>query len=802
MSRMLSALAAGVLLTLPALASADSAACTKAIGRETGKYLKSRLKTITKCNDRRSAGKLPANTICRPQCDAASAEPGTPCRTNADCPGGTCLAVSDTSTSTKLGKAAMKASMKITSGCAGVVPLPPVGPACDGSAGTPAALATCITDAQQDPDVQLINADTLARTVYSEAAKCDLTVMPTPKCSAGRVGITCATDADCRTAPIADAALQKCQAGIGKEVGKYAAARYKSLQKCNEKLAKGAIAGPCPDASTVAAIEKKRAKLDLGIRKKCTEAQVAATTEPKLYLGFPCEQFLNVTFKRDGMTNNNAFPVLDRLINCLTDTTAAMSDRMLGIGYPGVESSAFTSGVAAGDATDTAAIFWTRLPDSSMGAFLDVSTDSTFTSGVQTIAVPAPALGDDGTVKVEVTLLTPYTNYYYRFRQGGDTSPTGRVKTTPAPATTQSFRVGWTGDANAFFRPYTVLDPIRLADTDAWFFIGDTIYGDDPRSGTGVAVGTDDYYTKYKENRADRPLRQMMESTGTYVMWDDHEVRNDFSGAVAAFATKKANGNYAFRKYNPIREDMGDPTQLYRSFKFGTLAEFFIIDLRSYRSAKYTCCNNGAESGFVLTDDDTTCTTSGDLALPDAACTTALNTPGRTVLGATQLAWLENGLLNSTATFKFIMNGPPITNLFFQPYDFWIGYPEERDALLGFILDPNGDMDQSDRIQNVVWLSTDLHGIVISHDRVSIGLSQPVPEVVGGAIGMDPIFRELPASLSGLLTALPGLLTQITQFDIDRFNAAVVTVTDTPAPTATIEFYDRSNTVIQTVSFP
>jgi len=67
---------------------------------------------------------------------------------------------------------------------------------------------------------------------------------------------------------------------------------------------------------------------------------------------------------------------------------------------------------------------------------------------------------------------------------------------------------------------------------------------------------------------------------------------------------------------------------------------------------------------------------------------------------------------------------------------------------------------------------------------------------------MDPIFRELPPSLSGLVATLPGLLTQITQFDIDRFNAAVVSVTDTPTPKATVDFYDRSNTVIQSVSFP
>ncbi len=774
MFRGLSSLVIALLLAAPSLARADAAGCTKAIGKESGKLLGTRWKTIAKCEDGRAKGKLPPATVCRPQCDAASAEPGMPCRTGADCPGGTCLAVTDGATSAKLDKATTKIATKLDKACAGVSPLPPIGPACDDSAASPAALADCIAAPVQDADSVVLNADTLAFTVYEDVG----------------------------TAPAGDADLQKCQAGLGKAVGKYAVARHKQLLKCNEKLAKGALSGPCPDAAAVAAVEKQRAKLDLGIRKKCTEAQVSATVAPKLAFGPPCEQFLYVTFKRDTpVTNNNTVPALDRVIRCMTDAAAAVSDRTLAIGYPGVEPSAFVDGVAAGDATDSAAIFWTRFPDENSGGFLDVTTDATFASGVQTVAVPTPTVGDDGTVKVEVSLLSAFTEYFYRFRQGADTSPTGRVKTLPAPGATQAFRIGWTGDANAYFRPFTVLDPIRLQNVDAWFFIGDTIYGDDPRSGTGVSVSKEDYYGKYRENRADRALRQMMQSTGTYVMWDDHESRNDVAGTVPAYATKVANGNYAFRKYNPIREDGGDPTQLYRSFKFGTLAEFFIIDLRSYRSAKYTCCNIPGESGYVLTDTDTTCTT-GELALPDAACTAALATPGRTVLGATQLAWLKSGLENSTATFKFIMNGPPITNLFFQPYDFWIGYPEERDGLLGFILDPNGDLDQSDRIPNVVWLSTDLHGIVISEDRVSIGPSQPVPEVVGGAVGMDPIFRELPPSIAGQLPFLPALLTQITQFDIDRFNAAVVSVTDTPTPKATVDFYDRSNTVVQSVSFP
>ena len=62
------------------------------------------------------------------------------------------------------------------------------------------------------------------------------------------------------------------------------------------------------------------------------------------------------------------------------------------------------------------------------------------------------------------------------------------------------------------------------------------------------------------------------------------------------------------------------------------------------------------------------------------------------------------------------------------------------------------------------------------------------------AIGASP-------AEAGLLSSLPGLLTQITQFDIDRFNAALLTVAPGAPPTARIDFYDRSGAVIQTITF-
>src|SRR5262249_40836014 len=145
--------------------------------------------------------------------------------------GGTCLAITDAHTNERISKAVAKNTSKINSGCAGLGQLPPIGPACDDSATTSAALGTCITASRQDANVELLNADTLIATIYDT------------------------------TAPVTDTGLLECQAAIGREVRNYAFARYRSLQKCNDSVAKGKIVGPCPDAAAVAKIESKRATL-------------------------------------------------------------------------------------------------------------------------------------------------------------------------------------------------------------------------------------------------------------------------------------------------------------------------------------------------------------------------------------------------------------------------------------------------------------------------------------------------------------------------------------------------------------
>jgi alkaline phosphatase D len=69
-----------------------------------------------------------------------------------------------------------------------------------------------------------------------------------------------------------------------------------------------------------------------------------------------------------------------------------------------------------------------------------------------------------------------------------------------------------------------------------------------------------------------------------------------------------------------------------------------------------------------------------------------------------QLAWLQDGLLASTAIFKFVVTSKPITGRVAMDLardDFWEGFPAQREKLLKFITDND--------IKGLWFLSGDVH---------------------------------------------------------------------------------------------
>ncbi|HEV7732421.1 MAG TPA: alkaline phosphatase D family protein [Candidatus Binatia bacterium] len=654
--------------------------------------------------------------------------------------GGPC-APTDPAVAPALAKARASLEKVITAKCAGgVLAQIDLGTPCVGLA-TPTLVADCIADDSHGPVV-----DRLITTIYDGVGA------------------------------IADPAQLLCQKSIGKAARKDAGARQKAREKCEKKRVAGAV-DICPDAKTLATMDKQRLKLIDAVEKRCP-LMFAAEPSPDLDFGFPCESFELVTFDRVPATNNNAMPVATRLARCLASVTAVDADTAAAVTLPGTDAAPFTYGVTAGDATDSSFVVWTRT-DAPGVVSLEVSRFDSFN-----LLVRPPDLiptANDNTAKLDITGLMADTQYYYRFKQGADVSRTGRIRTAPLPSTAQAFTFGWSGDANAFYKPYSVLEGMTNDNPDLFMYIGDTIYSDDPRSGTGVATTIGDYYVKYRENRDDRPLRDLMAAVGTFTMWDDHEVTNDFYGSpFGAFGPQIIAGNQAFRDYMPIREDGGDPMKLYRTVRWGQLAEFFLLDCRQYRDPQ----------AYVT---EPACLSAGEPTVtPNAACTTEINNPARQYLGAAQTAWLKNALLTSTAKWKFVMNGPLLSQLIFLPYDRWEGYGAARNDILEFI--------NFNAIPNVIFLSTDIHAAIVNDGVVNTGPSGgSVREIVAGAIGMDPIFRELPPSILGLVGSLPSIFGTISYFDIDRRNYVLADVGSTQA---TFTYRDNAGTILKTVIVP
>jgi len=174
----------------------------------------------------------------------------------------------------------------------------------------------------------------------------------------------------------------------------------------------------------------------------------------------------------------------------------------------------------------------------------------------------------------------------------------------------------------------------------------------------------------------------------------------------------------------------------------------------------------------------------------DKACQEGLRDPSRTMLGTQQKEWLKQALLDSDAKFKFIINEVPMSELHALPYDRWQGYPAEREELLDFIND-NG-------IQNVLFLTTDLHGAIVNI------LEEDFKEIITGPIARETIGEEMEAA-GFSVELMEGLLPGITDeyYELYTYNYGLVRVlaSETPAKVV-IEIKDGDGNLLHTVEIP
>jgi alkaline phosphatase D len=418
--------------------------------------------------------------------------------------------------------------------------------------------------------------------------------------------------------------------------------------------------------------------------------------------------------------------------------------------------------VASGDPLTDRVILWTRVTPADVGAVVDVdwqvASDAALTQVVGRGTARTTA-ERDFTVKVDAGALQPGRSYYYAFQVGGDRSPVGRTRTLPAAVDQVRLASACCSNYPAgYFNVYRAI--AARDDLDAVVHVGDYIYefqngvyGD----GSGLlripeprkeAVTLSDYRIRYATYRSDPDLQEAHRRHPFIAVWDDHEVTNDgWSGGAGNhnpdqgegdWATRQAAAYRAYLEWMPIRESAGPGIRLYRAFRFGTLVDLLMLDTRALRDRQAP---------------------GKDIA--------AINAPSRTLLGATQEAWLFDTLRTSQQAgtawrmlgqqVMFSRVTPPQWPVPFP--DTWDGYQGARDRVLDFLT--------AERVRDVAILSGDLHSswaFDVARNpwegyQASTGTGSLAVEILTPAISSAPLFTSDTARQHAplLRSALPHL---------------------------------------------
>jgi alkaline phosphatase D len=354
----------------------------------------------------------------------------------------------------------------------------------------------------------------------------------------------------------------------------------------------------------------------------------------------------------------------------------------------------FTLGVASGDPLADGVVLWTRLapevlegggmPPVPVGVVWEVSEDDQFRRIVRSGTATARAEAAH-TVHVDVRGLAPAQWYWYRFRVYGTggpiDSPVGRTRTAPRPdAVVDEFRFVSASCQRYDDGLYTAHRLLADEDVHLVLFLGDYIYEQAALAGTvrphppTAAATLADYRHRYALYKSDPDLQQSHQAFPWMVIWDDHEVFDDYAGQVVrgdpALRLRQRAAYQAFLEHIPSRASLAshdNAVQMYRRVSLGRLATLHMLDTRQYRSAHV--CGDGVQHPCA--------------ALLDGS---------RMMLGGTQEQWLFDGLRAAGESWQIIAQQVPFATVdreagpgVSQAMDKWDGYPLARERLLGAI---------------------------------------------------------------------------------------------------------------------
>jgi alkaline phosphatase D len=449
---------------------------------------------------------------------------------------------------------------------------------------------------------------------------------------------------------------------------------------------------------------------------------------------------------------------------------------------PLLRSGKFSEGVASGDPAPRAITLWTRVAEleETGSVRLEVARDRDFRRVVARDRIGTSPAGA-GSVKARVTGLAPYEQYFYRFETRDGASQVGRFRTAPPADSRQELTFAFFSCQDFTHGFYNAHELMASEDIDFSVCLGDYIYAETYHTvagGTGVrddtvgattyndhshvATTLQDYRDKYALYRSDASLRKLHARAPMVVVWDDHEVQNNYAGgdpdgglpADELYSeARRAAGYKAWAESMPTY--FGRRDRIYRRLKFGRTMDLIMLDQRRYRDDQP--CDDAVVPGCA--------------ELPQA----------RDLLGRAQMDWAKRQLSSSKAAWKVVGNEvmmmpAKVLGNSYYTFDSWQGYQAEREELLDHI--------KAQGIRDVVFVTGDIHTFIAGDVRRDDGAGDSVAlEFVGGSVTslslgetnlnagggvVIPGNDANPSTAPALIDALRGINPWVDQADFDH----------------------------------
>lgn len=453
----------------------------------------------------------------------------------------------------------------------------------------------------------------------------------------------------------------------------------------------------------------------------------------------------------------------------------------------------FTLGVASGQPRPDGMVLWTRLTGAGLPAHVEVQWELAHDEAFSRIAARGTELAEADwahSVHAEPAGLEPGRWYWYRFQALGQRSRSGRTRTAPAADAAASLRLAIASCQRWDHGHYAAWRHLAGQELDAVAFLGDYIYEYPSvpsavrRHQGGLLRTLEQYRARYAQYKSDPSLQDAHAACPWWLVWDDHEVENDYAGAHdttplgADMAALRPAAYQAWWEHQPLPKALrpvGMAMRISQRVDWGRLARLHLLDTRQYRDAQ--ACPPLLRS-------------SGSRAVRARDCP-ALADPARSLLGAAQEHWLAEGwsleqpwnlLAQQTLMARF---GSHPDGRYWN--DGWDGYPAARARLLGTVAQR--------QVPGVVVLGGDVHAHHVADLKVDFDdpkAAVVASEFCGTSIssrGRDQRGIDAARALNPHVHLSRGDRRGATVFDIDarQLQARLLSVDDPADPASAVQ---------------